>query len=586
VIAKIKPLCLFLLLSLPTFAVDIQILNGDPAGFGLNDPTVVAPIAGNMGTTLGEQRLNVIARAVDIWAQNLDSDVPVVIQAVFATQFCDATSAVLASAGTNTVNRDFANVPFASTWYHSALANAIAEVDLDPGGHDINVTINIALDADPNCLGGNGWYYGFDHNQGNQSDLLAVLLHEFAHGLGFANFVNETVGSLFNGLPDIYTTFTRDLETDKDWNDMTNAERVASAINDPDVVWTGDNVTAAVPNFLNPLPQLTVNSPGTISGVYDAQGAAFGPPIPNGGITGNVVLVDDGSTGSGTGTINDGCETLINAGAVSGNIALIDRGDCTFVQKVLNAQAAGAVAVLIANNTPDGLPPMGGDDPTVTIPSIGISQATGNLIKGELPGVNVTIGLHPTEFAGTNQGFLRLYAPDPVEPGSTISHWSVDAEPSLLMEPAITPDLTDDVDLTLEHFTDIGWTLFPDCIEGLFVTQPEDQTLCEGDDVTFTVSASGTDVTYQWKKDGNVLGGEVNPTLELTGITAADEGLYTCEIDNNCMDPLPSNGAQLNVVVLDFDLLVAEWRTESTLDCEDTNANGFIDVADLVDLLP
>ena len=73
--------------------------------------------------------------------------------------------------------------------------------------------------------------------------------------------------------------------------------------------------------------------------------------------------------------------------------------------------------------------------------------------------VNVTIGFDPTELAGANDGFLRVNAPNPVQPGSSISHWTPDATPSLLMEPSITPDLTDDVDLTLEHFTDIGWIL-------------------------------------------------------------------------------------------------------------------------------
>ena len=49
-----------------------------------------------------------------------------------------------------------------------------------------------------------------------------------------------------------------------------------------------------------------------------------------------------------------------------------------------NAQDAGAVAVIIVNNQASGLPPMGGDDESITIPSAGISQADGELIKGAL----------------------------------------------------------------------------------------------------------------------------------------------------------------------------------------------------------
>lgn len=449
------------------FGATVVIINNDPAGTGLNDPSPRAPIAGNPGTTLGQQRLNVLERAAVIWAQNLDSDVPITIRAQTASQTCTPTSAVLASAGAAVIFRDFANAPLANTWYHGALANSIAGVDLDPAEPDISTQFNINLDADPNCLGGNGWYYGYDHNEGLQTDLLAVMLHEYGHGLGFANFVNEAAGTLFSGAPDVYSTFTRDLETAEDWNDMTNAERIASAINDPDVVWTGSNATAAALLLMNPESRAFINSPVSIQGEYEAQIAAFGPAPPEpGGTTGNVVLAID----TGGVSVNDGCEALTNGGAISGNIALIDRGNCNFNVKVENAQAVGAIGVFVANNAASGLPPMGGSGPSVTIPSYGITQALGNSIKAELGGgVNATLGYSATEQAGMKGGFLRVHAPNPLVTGSSISHWTTAATPSLLMEPAITPALTDDVDLTLEQFRDIGWTLlsiFSDGFEG------------------------------------------------------------------------------------------------------------------------
>ena len=63
-----------------------------------------------------------------------------------------------------------------------------------------------------------------------------------------------------------------------------------------------------------------------------------------------------------------------------------------------------------------------------------------------------------------------LYTPDPVTPGSTISHWDTIAFPNQLMEPAINADLTHSVmppqDLTLPALRDIGW--FPDTdLDGL-----------------------------------------------------------------------------------------------------------------------
>lgn len=133
-------------------------------------------------------------------------------------------------------------------------------------------------------------------------------------------------------------------------------------------------------------PVLVVNSPASIAGTYAAGAASFGPPVPAAGLTGNVVLGDDG-VGAG----NDACTPLVNGAAVAGNIALVDRGTCGFTIKVKNAQDAGAIGVIVADNVPGPAAGMGGADPTITIPSLRVTLATGNLIKGELPGVNATL---------------------------------------------------------------------------------------------------------------------------------------------------------------------------------------------------
>ncbi|MGL5005677.1 MAG: PA domain-containing protein, partial [Casimicrobium sp.] len=41
-----------------SFAANVVILNGDDPGVGFNDPRPAAPVGGNPGTTVGEQRLN------------------------------------------------------------------------------------------------------------------------------------------------------------------------------------------------------------------------------------------------------------------------------------------------------------------------------------------------------------------------------------------------------------------------------------------------------------------------------------------------------------------------------------------------
>src|SRR4026207_2315711 len=88
---------------------------------GNTDPTPAAPVGGNTGTTLGQQRLIAFQHAVDIWSQRLDSTVPIFINA----QFPPLAPNVLGSAGPVSVVRDFPNAPRAGTWYHVALANKL-----------------------------------------------------------------------------------------------------------------------------------------------------------------------------------------------------------------------------------------------------------------------------------------------------------------------------------------------------------------------------------------------------------------------------------------------------------------------------
>jgi hypothetical protein len=234
---------------------------------------------------------------------------------------------------------------------------------------------------------------------------------------------------------------------------MNSSQRVASAVNTDNLVWDGMAATQAAPTFLGPNPTLFINAPGTLPPTMEVGTATFGPALTATGVTGDLVLVDDGS-----GTTTDACEPITNGAAINGNIALIDRGTCTFVSKVLEAQAAGAIGVVIANHSA-GVITMSGSDPSITIPSVMVSLTDGNALKAELlGGVNVTIGLDTLVLAGTDvNGRVRMYAPNPYEGGSSVSHWDTSANPSLLMEPAITDILSDEVDLTLAHFEDIGW---------------------------------------------------------------------------------------------------------------------------------
>src|SRR5258706_5389564 len=101
----------------------ITIVNGNAPGVGFNDTTPAAPVGGNTGTTIGAQRLIAFQRAADIWGSLLDSAVEIRIQATFSALSCDATSAVLGSAGPSQVISDFPGARVSGTLYPSALAS-------------------------------------------------------------------------------------------------------------------------------------------------------------------------------------------------------------------------------------------------------------------------------------------------------------------------------------------------------------------------------------------------------------------------------------------------------------------------------
>ena len=443
-------------------AATITINNINAAGVGFNDPTPAAPVGGNPGTTLGAQRLFAFTYAANIWGTTLTSTVPIVINAQMTGLACTPTAATLGSAGAVQSFRDFAGAPFAGTWYSVSLGNKLFGTDLNPALSDINANFNSNL-GNVGCLDGTFFYLGVDGNHGTDIDFVAVLQHEMAHGLGFATITNASTGAQNSGFPSIYDRFLMDDTTGKSWIQMTNAERAASAINARKLAWDGPLVQADVPSVLAAgIPVLTINAPPAIAGIYEPGPAVYGPQASVGGLTANFLLANDG-----VGTITDGCEAF-PAGFFTGQIAVIDRGTCSFKTKTLNAQNASALAVIIVNNAAGTPAPVLGEDATIvtpiTIPSISVTQADGNLIKAQLPapGVNGTISLDPSVRLGADKfGKALMFSPNPFQSGSSVSHWDQIAFPNQLMEPNINGDLTQSVlppqDLTFSQLRDIGW---------------------------------------------------------------------------------------------------------------------------------
>jgi len=425
-------------------AGSIVIVNADGPNEGFNDPTPAAAVPGNPFLTVGQQRQFIFVHAANIWSQILQPCVDILVNA----QFNPLGAGVLGSAGTTAAFRDFSGAEYPNTWYFASLAKHLACSDINPQTFDINAQFSSQT----------AWYHGTDNNEGTLTDLLPVVLHELGHGLGFANLVNENTGTLNSNTPDIYSQYTIDVDSNKNWNEMTNAERQASAINIRKVSWNGVNVNQMVPIVLHRgEPQLRVLSPAGL-GPYMMGPAGFGTPLAQPGITADAVLVNDG-----VGVTSDGCEPLA-PGSANGVILIVDRGTCNFTVKVKNAQDAGALAVIVADNAA-GAPPagLGGADPTITIPSARIMLPDGAALKANLAGLRVTMGFDNGVLSGMDrvQRKMMLASLIPVALGSSISHYEAIAIPNQIMEPSINADLTSSVeapqDLTAALMADIGW---------------------------------------------------------------------------------------------------------------------------------
>jgi hypothetical protein len=133
-------------------------------------------------------------------------------------------------------------------------------------------------------------------------------------------------------------------------------------------LWTGPGATHKV----------QVNSP--TSATYAAMGADYGAALTTTGLSGSVLVTVPG----------DGCTAISTP--LAGKIALVDRGACEFSTKSLNAQKAGAAAVIIANNSAAQIFTLaaGTDAKRVRIPSVMVSQADGAALKS-LAAPNATL---------------------------------------------------------------------------------------------------------------------------------------------------------------------------------------------------
>lgn len=244
---KIISLLLFLASS---SNANIVIVNDDDPNEGLNDTTAVTPVGSNSGTTLGEQRLNVLQKAADIINGSFDIQQTVHIYFTFDPLTCSSSSGVYGQTQIPASHLDYNSqsiIPY-------ALQNQLQGFDHNGSGPEVIATLNSNLDNNNDCFNNINWYYGFDDESGNDKSLLATALHEIIHGMGFISYLDTQAFAPYEWSDGTegFTPYSKQLSnarTGKTLDQMTRGKRILTLKSETDLVWSGELVNSKASNY-------------------------------------------------------------------------------------------------------------------------------------------------------------------------------------------------------------------------------------------------------------------------------------------------------------------------------------------------
>jgi minor extracellular serine protease Vpr len=283
----------------------------------------------------------------------------------------------------------------------------------------------------PRALLGNYNVFPSGVDNARSEDILNALEAAYQDGFDVANM---SLGGGAHGTQDLLTVAVDNL-------DLANmVVAVAAGNSGPgfDTVESPGSAARALAAGASTVPHF-VGAPVTASAA--TYGAATGDfAIVNANLTAPLNAVDGSTNGLST-----ACSAL-PAGSLTGRIGLISRGVCSFSAKIRNAQAAGAVVVLVANNVAGDPTAMGGDGTPnqPTVPAYMVSRSDGQALKA-VNGAMTTIGVTLSYFLTTNSDIMAGFSsqgptdvdfrvkPDVVAPGvnvlSSIPHTFCAAPP-------------------------------------------------------------------------------------------------------------------------------------------------------------
>lgn len=270
----------------------------------------------------------------------------------------------------------------------------------------------------PRALLGN--YNVFPGNVANarSEDILNAL--DAAYGDGF-DVANMSLGGGSHGIQDLLTVAVDNLDRANMVVAIANGNEGPGyfTVGSPGMAARGLTAGAStVPHFVGAPVTVGGSSYGAASGEFAVVGANLTAPM--GVVAGSV------------NGLNNACAAL-SPGSLAGKIALISRGTCSFSTKIRNAQAAGAVAVLVANNVAGDPTAMASDGTASqpTVPAYMVGKADGQALRANAD-ASTAVGVALSYFLTANANIMAGFSsqgptdidfrvkPDVVAPGVNV----------------------------------------------------------------------------------------------------------------------------------------------------------------------
>ncbi len=270
----------------------------------------------------------------------------------------------------------------------------------------------------PRALLGNYNVFPGNVDNARSEDIMNALEEAYQDGFDVANM---SLGGGSHGFQDLLTVAVDNL-------DQANMVVAVAAGNSGPGLFTIESPGSAV----RALTAGASSVPHFVGAVVTAGGNSYGAAVGDFAVVKADLTAPLGVVTGAIGGLGDACAAL-PANSLVGKIALVSRGVCAFSVKIRNAQSAGAVATLVANNVVGDPSAMASDGTPnqPTIPAYMVSQAAGQALKG-LSGATTTISAALAYFQTTNADIMAGFSsqgptdvdfrvkPDVVAPGVNV----------------------------------------------------------------------------------------------------------------------------------------------------------------------